>query len=33
MADASKVKLQRVQGIFGILQEHVVQFKMLRIIK
>lgn len=31
MADASKVKLQRVQGIFGILKEHVVQFKALHL--
>jgi len=33
MTDASKVKLQRVQSIFGILREHVEQFKALRILK
>ncbi len=33
IADASKVKLQRVQGIFGILKEHVEKFKTLRILK
>lgn len=32
MADASKVKLQRMQGIFGILREQIVQFKALRIL-
>ena len=31
MIDASKVKLQRRQSIFGILREHVEQFKALRI--
>ncbi len=33
MTDASKVKLQRMQSIFGILREHVEQFKALRISK